>query len=964
VAPIYRLRTLGGLGLDLNGAPVVGAAPQRKVLALLAVLAASGEAGIARERLTVLLWPESDEERARGSLKQALHTIRRQLDAPDIVVGAAELRLDAEHIESDVGLFRAALREGELEGAVDAYAGPFLDGVHIEGASELERWVEGERADLARCYAEALEGLARTADARHEHQQAVSCWRRLQQVDPLNARNAVGLMKALEAAGDRAGALQHARIHEAQLRDELGAEPDPVVTELAARMRGQPQSITGDWIAPVVARPPPAPGDPAVVAVAPVVSDLSRTRGTPSGRMLLIIAAAVIGVSLVIAIPSFRGSHALAGAEGVLAIGAIQDFTGDTTGVARVIGDMVATGLASHRDVRVIGSARMYELLTQLVPARAPNAASPAEFERAARAAGAAESVEGSLFRQPGGLLRLDLRRIDLRSGTVRTVQTVIAAEPFALADSAVARFADSPGKDRGIADMTTRSLAAYRLYEEGLRDLTAGDVVEAAKLFRASVREDSTFARAVFYSALTLEKGVYSPAAESLYAHALALSANASERDRLYITAMVQRSLENPAFRVSAESLAARYGDEPEAHLLLGSARYKAGDFLAAIPEFERAIVMDSLGIQGKRPDCTGCQAYQLLGAAYSAADSGQAALRSAREWLRRRGEAGVWSTVAIDLSSLGRFDEALSVAARADSLFPDTDFRLQLTTPVLIQARRFAEADSLLRLARLDSRPARRFEAGWYLTISMRHQGRVREAVELAGSLTRDPPPDGNLDISRIAYAQALFDDGRFVESARVASGFARGAQQAVMPPGWRSRNIAWQLTHAAGAYAAARDTVTLARLADSVRDVGARSGYGRDHLLYHHLRGLLWDARGQRDSAIVEFRKAIWSPTAGYTRSNLELGRRLVAAGRSEEAIATLAPAIRGGIEASNFYVSPIELHELLAQAYAALSARDSAAAHYRIVAEAWRNGDPEFRTRAHSAGAALAALASSK
>ena len=44
-------------------------------------------------------------------------------------------------------------------------------------------------------------------------------------------------MRALVAAGDRAGALQHARVYEVLMEQELDAPPDREVVALAAELR-------------------------------------------------------------------------------------------------------------------------------------------------------------------------------------------------------------------------------------------------------------------------------------------------------------------------------------------------------------------------------------------------------------------------------------------------------------------------------------------------------------------------------------------------------------------------------------------------------------------------------------------------------------------------------------------------------------------------------------------------------
>src|SRR5688500_8562027 len=103
---MWRLITLGGLALERAGEttqdhsdetlPDVAAA--RRPLALMAVVAASGERGVARERLLLYFWPDSGVERARNALRQTTFRIRRDLGEPDPILGGAELRLNPEAI--------------------------------------------------------------------------------------------------------------------------------------------------------------------------------------------------------------------------------------------------------------------------------------------------------------------------------------------------------------------------------------------------------------------------------------------------------------------------------------------------------------------------------------------------------------------------------------------------------------------------------------------------------------------------------------------------------------------------------------------------------------------------------------------------------------------------------------------------------------------------------------------------
>lgn len=79
-------------------------------------------------------------------------------------------------------------------------------------------------------------------------------------------------------------------------------------------------------------------------------------------------------------------------------------------------------------------------------------------------------------------------------------------------------------------------------------------------------------------------------------------------------------------------------------------------------------------------------------------------------------------------------------------------------------------------------------------------------------------------------------------------------------------------------------------------------------------------------------------------GYTRINYELARSLLALHRAGEAIPPLQAALRGGIEGSNLYITRTKPHELLARSFDANHRRDSAAAHYAVVARAWASADP--------------------
>lgn len=211
--------------------------PQRRAEALLALLAVAGDLGCSRDRLVAILWPEQDTAHARHNLRDALYAVRSALGA-DAVAGVGDvLRLDPSCVTSDVQEFAEAVREGRLARAVATYRGPLLEGFHLSGAPEFERWVDDERARLFRECLDAVKRLAKAAEHDGYWDRAAEWWARAVALDPYNSRAVVRRIVALARGGDRANAIREGEAHCELLRSELDLDPDPSFLEELQRIR-------------------------------------------------------------------------------------------------------------------------------------------------------------------------------------------------------------------------------------------------------------------------------------------------------------------------------------------------------------------------------------------------------------------------------------------------------------------------------------------------------------------------------------------------------------------------------------------------------------------------------------------------------------------------------------------------------------------------------------------------------
>lgn len=514
---MLRLRTLGGLSLSQVDGLKSNLELSRHRLALLARVAAGGEQGVSRAGLLFQFWPDSDEERGRRALNQIAYSLRRELGEEELLLGTTELRLNAAVVTSDVGDFHAAVARGDHDRAVTVYGGAFLEDFFLREAPEFERWVEEERARLAAAYARSLDTLAMAALARGDRA-AESAWlQRLANADRLNSRVALRLMESLAAAGDRVGALRFAQAHEAIVRGELEAAPDPAIVALAAKLRtaeGPPsvapapaESAQVMGAAEVHAAPPP---EQPLVGVFTDLGGDGAPAAKPRPRWALALGGLAGVAALAVITLALRSPRAMHLGEGGhrdwIVVTDVVNATGDA-GFDRAVSLELSAGLEQSPRVTAMPVTRVREAMKRMRRSPADTLLDEVSGREVARREGARIVVVPAIGRADSSFV-ITARIIDAGTGAALATELARAHDKSHVIDAIdnlagalrrdfgeTARSVTEGGKPLPFA--TTSSLEALEKYADGRAANGEGHYKEAEELFKTAIAIDSDFAMA-----------------------------------------------------------------------------------------------------------------------------------------------------------------------------------------------------------------------------------------------------------------------------------------------------------------------------------------------------------------------------------------------------------------------------------------------------------------------------------
>jgi DNA-binding SARP family transcriptional activator/TolB-like protein len=529
---MLRIYLLGRLELgSAADASQTSVLAQPKRLAFLAYLAAGAGKYHRRDTLLALFWPELDEFAARRALRNTLYQLRLTLgDDVFLVRGDDDVMVNPAVLWCDVAALREAVAAARYEEAAGLYRGELLEGFHIANVGEgYESWLARERAEALSLALRALDARVVQYQQAGDDAAAAQCAVRATALAPFDELWLRRAASALDAVGDRSGAVRLADAFVQRMATELEARPSAETMELIERLRSgagdrvprrttpieQPRGEPGppaasafaDSDRPAVTGPRPrhaepaerGPGDTSSAASVPAdpgPAVVTRRPGTWRRRWPVAVIAA--GVLITVgAVAISRRQHAAPRRRERVLVTLFDNRTGDAAfdPVGDMVVDWLARGLVSSQLVDVVDP-------RALLARGRTRSGQPEDPGQLAHRIGAALVVTGSYYRSGDSLLFV----AGIVDGDGRVLRTVgpLAANVARPVDGVEATRARVMSALASIVDVRSRAdwniqaapppYEAYEPYVAGWDFFWLGQYAKAESLFALSATRDTAF--------------------------------------------------------------------------------------------------------------------------------------------------------------------------------------------------------------------------------------------------------------------------------------------------------------------------------------------------------------------------------------------------------------------------------------------------------------------------------------
>ncbi|MGH7576534.1 MAG: tetratricopeptide repeat protein [Longimicrobiales bacterium] len=936
-----RLTTLGGLRVVGDHGELEAVFGRRLRAALFVYLAVERRA--ARASLAALFWANCPEEQARRRLRQGLYDLRKVLGDGWIDATPHEVRVSTD-VHADVHAFTAALERGDPEAAARLYGGPYLEGMYLVDQTTWESWVDGRRAEYARCFRRACREWLEARRAAGDLRGAVQAAQRWVAPDPFDDEAQHRLIEVLAEAGERAEAIRQYETY-ARLLEPEGLRPLDQTATLIERVRSEPATwpdqrderqtsppaVTLDVSPSKVGRPGPTALIDTGSPPANRRSNRRRASLVPAGIGALVVLLGLFWLVWARDSGQLQGTPVRDGApaEGERIV--LADFATPRTDPAlgAVVTDALRIDLLEAEAVQLIDPAEVREVLARM---RVEND-SALTVERAREVAvrsGAKAVLEGEIAKAGSGYLLTAALR-SARSGHILVAFRESAERPdevIPAIDRLSRRIRRRAGESvRSIdaapplARVTSASLDALRVYGEATRAFERAEYARVIVLLEEALEIDPEFAMAWRLLALTLGGAGWDRDREVEAAtRAYELRDRLSPRERNLAEARYHRGVTRDHGATVAAYRRALELDphDPTALNNLGVIYHTLGDLEAAADLFHRAV---------GRPNASATAYLNLVRILL-----GQGRLDAAREW-------------ADTLSA--RFPDNLSTAeARFWVLFrlgDDDGARDQVERTLsdpMRSARERAWAHD--RMARLALRRGR--------------LGEARGHMQVAEQIVQDAGPPYNPLAWRLGRAHAEVTVGDPERGVRLLREGVESDRFDETSPSERLHTMQGTILGMAG-----RPADVEAVLLRFESDVAAAL-HAEYRARTEAVRAFIGLHRGDPGAAVqaVERARAIQPCRFCFAE---QMGWALREAGRLREAAQEWEVVLDGkdsSVDIGFQLAQQLWTLQRIAPLYEQLGDTTRALHHYRRLVRLWQDADPELRPRVEHARRRIAAL----
>jgi tetratricopeptide (TPR) repeat protein len=616
----------------------------------------------------------------------------------------------------------------------------------------------------------------------------------------------------------------------------------------------------------------------------------------------------------------------------------------DSQKLGEIATNLLIADLAESRYMQVVSSQRLYDLM-RLQGHEEKKAVDKEIAANVAKKARARWILSGSIM-QIEPRLELSTQLVDASTGDVIASQAISGREDediFSLIDDLTDEIKHDmslPAKayeerDPDVAEMTSHSEEAYRLYLVGLDYRAKLYVEDARKAFREALAIDSTMAMAYYHLTWLVAGADLNEAIDK----AAAFSDRVGWKDKNYILARkayltgdYQESI------IILRKILKRYPDEKEAYFQIGNCfRYGLVQNDSVITYMEKAINLDSLyGL-----------AHNFLAYTYNEMGEVDKAIEYVDQYIAvAPGEANPYDSKAEILKNNGRIPEAIDAFEKAVAIKPDLYYSIKDLGILCIFDRQYEKAHQNFQILASGANAGYRSVGRRFLPYVPLYQGKFDQALEIlddAFAVDRieqsERPMATILKMSmqlHIYYQKGDYKTG-LTHCMRVMDVYRQANPNSII----YMRDMYIHFLVAQGELNQAK------LIADEIRtDIEARDREQMDH--YWYVMGVIKFAEKEFDAAVEYFLRAyeVRKDPTNYRRfvTNYWLARSYQEAGHSENAVAIYESLLNTYDEYRLFWATAsVNSYYQLGRAYEAMGRTDDAIIQYREFIDIWENAD---------------------